>query len=93
MTFFAPEILYRRPEWLDGERGPDVSPYLRWWPIVTFLQVGFDLPMATAVPMDYGHNFGPSSYIGAWIEVSQPPDWSSEITERLKLHFAEAEKR
>jgi uncharacterized membrane protein len=89
MTFFAPDLLYRRPEWLDGERGPDVSPYLRWCPIVTFLQVGFDLPMATAVPMDYGHNFGPSSYIDAWLEVTQPPNWNPDDTERLKAHFTE----
>ena len=23
MTFFAPALLYRRPDWLVGERGPD----------------------------------------------------------------------
>ena len=50
MTFFSPELLYRRPDWLVGQRGPDVSPYLRWFPIVTFLQAGFDMPMATTVP-------------------------------------------
>lgn len=87
MTFFAPELLYRRPDWLVGERGPDVSPYLRWHPIVTFLQTGFDLPMATTVPAGYGHNIAPASYIDAWIEVTRPPSWSDGDTTRLQELF------
>jgi uncharacterized membrane protein len=90
MSFFAPELLYRRPEWLAGERGPDVSPYLKWFPIVTFLQAGFDLPMATSVPHGYGHNFAPSSYIDSWVEVTQPAAWNAEETTRLKDKFAKA---
>jgi uncharacterized membrane protein len=89
MTFFGPDLLYRKPAWLAGERGPDVSPYLRWLPIVTFLQAGFDLPMATTVPAGYGHNFAPSSYIDAWVEVTQPPEWTDEDTMRLKQLFAD----
>jgi uncharacterized membrane protein len=89
MTFFSPDLLYRRPDWLVGQRGPDVSPYLRWLPIVTFLQAGFDIPMATSVPVGYGHNFAPSSYIDAWIEVTQPSQWSTEKTKRLKELFAQ----
>jgi uncharacterized membrane protein len=88
MSFFSPELLYKRPEWLDGERGPDVSPYLRWCPIITFLQLGFDLPMATAVPTGYGHNIAPASYIDSWIEITQPASWTMENTVRLKQLFA-----
>jgi uncharacterized membrane protein len=75
------------PEWLVGERGPDVSPYLRWYPIVTFLQAAFDLPMATSVPAGYGHNYASSSYIDAWIEVTQPEAWNADMTRRLKQSF------
>jgi uncharacterized membrane protein len=88
MTFFTPDLLYRRPDWLQGERGPDISPYLSWIPIVTFLQTGFDLPMATTVPAGYGHNFAPSSYIDAWIEVTQPEPWGADETRRLKQVFS-----
>jgi uncharacterized membrane protein len=88
MSFFSPDLLYRRPDWLEDPRGPDVSPYLTWRPIVTFLQVGFDIPMATTVPMGYGHNFAPAAYIDAWVEVSQPKDWSEEKTRRLKKILA-----
>jgi uncharacterized membrane protein len=88
MSFFAPELLYRRPDWLVGERGPDVSPYLRWYPIVTFLQTAFDLPASTSVPAGYGHNFDAASYIDAWIAVTEPDSWDVGDTERLKHQFA-----
>jgi uncharacterized membrane protein len=88
MTFFAPELLYRRPDWLVGERGPDVSPYLRWYPIVTFLQTAFDLPMATSVPHGYGHNYAAASYIDAWTAVTEPTS-DSDTTAKLKDLFAD----
>ena len=88
MSFFAPDLSYRKPAWLSGERGPDVSPYLRWYPIVTFLQTAFDLPMATSVPTGYGHNFAPASYIDAWIAVTAPQAWTNADTARLKQLFA-----
>ena len=88
MTFFAPKLLFHKPDWLVGKRGPDVSPYLTWHPIVTFLQIAFDLPMATSVPTGYGHNYAPASYIDAWTEVTEPFEWSPSDTVRLKRLFA-----
>ncbi len=90
MCFFSPDLMYRSPAWLKGQRGPDVSPELRWYPIVMFLQTAFDLPMATAVPTGYGHNYAPQSYIDAWVAVTQPPDWTAEQTEKLKERFTQA---
>jgi uncharacterized membrane protein len=89
MSFFSPNLLYRQPEWLIGQRGPDVSPYLRWYPIVTFLQTAFDLPMATSVPHGYGHNFAAPSYIDAWIAVTEPDTIDSEKIAKLKAEFAD----
>lgn len=89
MVFFAPELLFEEPDWLVGERGPDVSPYLRWYPIVTFLQIACDLPMATSVPSGYGHNYAPASYLDAWIAVTEPEEWGAEDTERLKQVLSE----
>lgn len=88
MVFFSPDLAWREPEWLRGRRGPDVSPYLTWWPMVTSLQIGFDLPMATNVPLGYGHNYDAGSYIDAWVAVTDPPDWSAELTRALKAKFA-----
>ena len=88
MVFFSPDLMFQRPEWLTGNRGPDVSPHLRWLPIVTCMQIAFDLPMATDVPLGYGHNYSPSSYIDAWEAVTEPIDCSLEDVQRLKEHFA-----
>ena len=87
MSFFSPDLLFQRPAWLNGQRGPDVSPYLDWYPVVTFLQVGCDLPMATSVPVGYGHNISPSNYIDGWIAVTDPKGWDAEKIGRLKNLF------
>jgi uncharacterized membrane protein len=93
MCFFSEDLLYRRPAWLIGKRGPDVSPYLSWLPIVTFLQVAFDLPMATTVPHGYGHNYDAASYIDAWVAVTQPNSWNAADTARLKERFKTADEK
>ena len=84
MVFFSPDLAFQKPAWLDGQRGPDVSPHLKWYPVITFLQIAFDLPMATSVPNGYGHNYSPSSYIDAWIAVTNSEDIPAESVERLK---------
>ena len=88
ITFFSPDLAYRKPDWLKGERGPDISPHLTWFPMVTFLQVACDMPMAGTVPHGYGHNYNPSSYIDSWRAVTEPPGWNQADIERLKQHFA-----
>ncbi|TWT66003.1 alpha/beta hydrolase [Allorhodopirellula solitaria] len=91
MVWFSPSLAWNRPAWLNHPRGPDVSPALRWYPIVTFLQIAFDLPMATSIPIGYGHNYAPSSYIDAWVAVTQPAGWSEADLQKLKNRFAETE--
>lgn len=87
MTFFSADLAYVRPAWLAPGRGRDVSPHLRWFPVVSFFQIAFDIPMATSVPLGYGHNFAPANYIDAWIEVTQPYNWESSDTEKIKAYF------
>ena len=87
MVWFRPDLWWRRPEWLDAPRGPDVSPSLRWMPIVTFLQVGFDLPRCTLVPDGHGHHYAAADYIDAWAEVTQPADWTADRSAKLKMRF------
>ncbi|MGB7159721.1 MAG: alpha/beta-hydrolase family protein [Tepidisphaeraceae bacterium] len=88
MVFFSPDLFHTEPEWLRGQRGPDVSPSLRWYPIVTGLQITFDLATAMNVPLGYGHNYDAGSYIDAWIAVTDPPHWSGDETRRLKQKFS-----
>ena len=87
MVFFTPDLYFREPDWIAGERGPDISPDLKWYPVVTFLQVLFDLPMADRVPKGVAHNYAASSYIDAWVAVSDPEDWNDGQTARLKQYF------
>lgn len=75
------------PAWLPTPPGPDVSPHLRWYPIITFLQIAFDIPMATTVPIGHGHNYSPSCYIDGWVAVTQPKDISLNQLEKLKEIF------
>lgn len=89
MTFFSSSLLFSRPDWLRGgdQRARDVSPFFNWYPVVTFLQVAFDIPMATSTPSGYGHTYNARHYIDGWLAVTDPPDWTSADTIRLKALF------
>ena len=87
VTFFDYQYLYRQPEWLTAPRGPDVSAELRWYPVVTFLQLALDMAMATTAAHGYGHVYAPEHYIDAWVEVTDVQGWSSEEIGRLKRHL------
>jgi uncharacterized membrane protein len=88
VTFFDYRSLYRRPEWMRAPRGPDVSPQLRWYPIVTLLQLKADMFMSTAAPIGYGHVYAPEHYIDAWLEVTDVRGWSPDEIARLKRHLS-----
>ncbi|APO67362.1 alpha/beta hydrolase family protein [Rhizobium gallicum] len=87
VTFFDYRSLYRNPEWMIAPRGPDVSSELRWYPVVTLLQLTLDMAMATTAPIGYGHVYAPAHYIDAWIEVTDLQGWRAEQIARLKHHF------
>lgn len=87
ITFFDYHDFYRPPEWLSP-RGPDVSPQLTWYPIVTALQIAIDTALATSAPVGFGHVFAPAHYIDAWIAVVDIRDWRPEEIARLKQHLA-----
>ncbi|MFO0994013.1 MAG: alpha/beta-hydrolase family protein [Hyphomicrobiales bacterium] len=87
ITFFDYHDFYRPPQWLNP-RGPDVSPELTWYPIVTALQIAVDTALATSAPVGFGHVFAPAHYIDAWIAVVDIRDWPPEEITRLKQHLA-----
>jgi uncharacterized membrane protein len=86
IVFFEPESAWRRPQWMIGQRGPDVSPDLKWFPIVTMLQLAADMIVGTA-PMGYGHSYAHRDYIAAWLGLTQPSGWSEDDLARLNLLF------
>jgi uncharacterized membrane protein len=91
ITFFDYHDFYRPPEWLNP-RGPDVSPELTWYPVVTALQIAVDTALATSTPVGYGHVFAPAHYIDAWIEVTDLSDWAPQEIARLKHHLSKPQQ-
>ena len=89
VTFFDTRCLYRAPEWMARPRGPDVSPDLRWYPVVTCLQLLADMAIFTTAPPGHGHNFAAAHYIDGWLAVTGAPGWPADKVVRLKQHFAE----
>lgn len=89
ITFFDAATLYREPDWMKGPRGPDVSDKVRWYPLVTMLQLVVDMAIATTTPIGYGHVFAPQHYIYAWLAVTDPPNVTADDVARLKALFAE----
>lgn len=88
LTFFAYSDFYRRPAWMNAPRGPDVSPELRWYPVVSMLQLALDMAVSTNSPMGYGHVFAPEHYVNAWLAVTDPQGWSAVQIAQLKQHLA-----
>lgn len=86
IIFFDPKDFYREPDWMKTPRGPDVSPQLKWYPVVSMLQIGIDLMLATTTPIGHGHVYAPQHYIDAWVEVTDVK-WSQADIDRLKEHF------
>ena len=87
IVFFEPDAGYREPAWMIPPLGPDVSPSLHWFPVVTLLQLGLDMALATTAPMGYGHVYAPEDHIDPWIQVTQPPAWAPAEVARLKEFF------
>lgn len=84
ITFFRQRDAFREPAWMRAPRGPDVSPAMRWYPLVTAMQLALDMMLADGAPMGYGHVYAPSHYIDAWRDVSGIDDWPPAGIDALK---------
>ena len=93
ITFFAYRDAYQAPAWMNAPRGPDVSPELRWYPIVTMLQLALDMAVATNTPMGFGHVYAPEHYVDAWVAITDVNDWSADALAQLKSHLAAAARK
>jgi uncharacterized membrane protein len=83
ITFFAPSSAWQEPDWMLSPRGPDVSKDLRWFPIVTMLQLAADMAIGTA-PRGFGHEYAAADYIDAWMGLIRPEGWTEAEVERLR---------
>ncbi|MEO7754029.1 MAG: alpha/beta-hydrolase family protein [Terracoccus sp.] len=84
IVFFNQSLAFTKPEWLlDGQRGPDVSPRMTWFPVVTMWQTLLDLPGAGNTPVGYGHLYTASANLRSWVEVTRPDGWTDARTASL----------
>ena len=93
VSFFSGHLALSSPEWLDdGQRGPDVSEEMGWFPLVTMWQVALDLPVAGNVPAGHGHLYTSGEYLSAWVGITEPEGWSDADSDRLEPILAERER-
>ena len=73
VVFFSYDLAYKAPEWLlDGQRGPDISPAMGWFPLITMWQVALDLPGAGSIPEGFGHLYTNRANLESWVEPPSP---------------------
>ncbi len=92
--YFSFDLFWRPPEWLRGERGPDVSDSMVWMPFVTFAQVAADLAVGSSAPAGHGHLYG-ANVVDGWAGVLPPDGWTDERTQNLRslIELREAERQ
>jgi uncharacterized membrane protein len=90
IVFFEPTMLYRPPEWLSGQRPPEISQLLNWYPVVTFFQLLLDMALAQTSPIGFGHVYAPTDYLDAWTVLTDPTGWTEQdlgqLREKLTRH-------
>lgn len=87
IVFFRSDSAIRPPEWLASPRAPEVSPDLRWYPIITQLQLAFDMAIALEVPIGHGHVYAHVDHVDPWLAITDPPGWTPERLQALRDHF------
>ncbi|WEX09051.1 alpha/beta-hydrolase family protein [Chelativorans sp. AA-79] len=86
IVFYEPSSLWRAPQWMREPPAPDVSPDLRFMPIVTQFQLVMDMALATTAPAGHGHSYYAKDYIAPWVAVTNPANWSDADSARLADH-------
>lgn len=82
-VWFDARLLYAEPDWMHEAPGRGVSPHLRWFPVVTFLQVAVDQIFAFGMPGDNGHDYA-EDVVAPIAAATKPQDWSAEKTRALQ---------
>jgi uncharacterized membrane protein len=86
IVFFSTRSTLQKPAWMREPRGHDVSPDLRWFPVVTMLQLAADMMVGTA-PSGFGHEYAARDYLEAWRALTEPIGISEEELENIREKF------
>lgn len=82
ITWWNPDLIWRKPDWVSESRGVDVSYNVRWFPVITFAQITFDQALGNHFIGGHGHNYAPD-VVYSWSAVT-PVDWSQDELNRLQ---------
>jgi uncharacterized membrane protein len=83
ITWWSPDLVLNRPDWLEEERGYDVMDETRWVPFVTFWQVTADLALGFSTEPGHGHNYT-GEHVDGWAAVLEPEGWTEEEADVLR---------
>ncbi|MTB89520.1 alpha/beta-hydrolase family protein [Aeromicrobium senzhongii] len=90
ITWWSPDLIWDKPDWLSEPRGSDVAAAMRWYPIITFWQTSADMAVGMAVPSGHGHDFV-GEHVAGWASVLQPAGWTDEDLRRLQERILDAD--
>ncbi|MEU4688097.1 alpha/beta-hydrolase family protein [Actinoplanes sp. NPDC023714] len=83
VVWWSWDLFWKKPKWLTGARGPDVTPDMHWYPGITFWQTSCDLLFANKAPTGHGHVYK-SETVDGWAAIAPPPGWTVLDTIRLR---------
>jgi uncharacterized membrane protein len=83
VVWWTTGLLFTKPAWASAPLGPDITPQLRYYPIVSFMQTTVDLAVSFGMPVNHGHTYGTGACVG-WAAVLPPPGWTPADTENLE---------
>lgn len=72
VTWLTTDVIWSAPEWLTGQRSPEVSPSMHWLGPITYAQLVFDMFMGEQMPAGTGHNYG-DVVLSGWAAVTGNP--------------------
>lgn len=86
VVFYEPASLWRAPQWMRDPPAEDMSEHFVFMPIVTQFQLALDMALSFGSPPGHGHAYYGPDYIGPWVQVTNPSDWTEADTLRLIAH-------
>ena len=83
IVFYEPASFFRAPAWMNEPAASDVSPDMKFMPVVTQFQLALDMALANTVPDGHGHAYYGPDYVLPWVAVTAPENWTEANSARL----------
>lgn len=83
IVFFKDDMWALKPDWMNPPHGKGVSPDLTFMPVISFIQLIFDMMTATSVPKGRGHVYAAADYARGWQILTEPQGFGEAEMARL----------